>query len=248
LLGQRHKGWGTQGEFRVQRYRPLRRRIFTVAVFAAVGVLGWGCFQLGAKLSGYSHERAQAQLGDLRQHVAELEAENARLLVHSAHLQRSIQIEQQAASQDRKALIGLQTRVMALNEELSFYKSIVSPSDMGSGLHIQDFRLRRGEGPGEFWYELVLIQARGNHQVARGKVGLEIEGQRGNVSGRLSLAELNKNKPTFAFTYFQTIEGRLLVPQGFKPHSVYIQVEPDSEHLQPIERRLAWQEALIEGA
>ncbi len=139
---------------------------------------------------------------------------------------------------------------MELNEELSFYKGIVSPSQTKRGLFIQKFRVSAGERIRKYYYKLVLTQVRSNNKLARGKVKLKIAGEKGGKQVTLSLSELTgqgNDLLSFSFKYFQSFEGDLVLPVGFSPSNLNITVAPKTRKLDTIKKSYAWSEALTGG-
>ena len=64
---------------------------------------------------------------------------------------------------------------------------------------------------------------------------------------RLGLADLGGSGSTleFSFKYFQQIAGMIMLPEGFKPASVRLRVQPEGSNA--IEREFMWKDVVIEG-
>ena len=239
-----------QTHVRIQKYNPARRRI--VFLLSVLGLLGicWGFYNLGFKTSGYDHKIANEEIRLLQAQVAQLEDQRAQLLRNLALFQRSTEIESQASKEVKQTLNTLETRVMELNEELTFYKSIVSPSEMRRRLSIQNFQLVRAEDKNKFSYKLMLTQVQGNNQIAKGSVKFKLAGKSNGKRMTLSLVDLSDRKRetiTFAFKYFQSLEGNLTLPAGFTPFNLEIQINPRSKKLAAIQKSYSWREALAGG-
>lgn len=90
--------------------------------------------------------------------------------------ERSSQINQQAAMEVKRNLTALQDELLALRQEVTFYRNIVSPPDAKPGLRVQSLKLEKGSAEGLFRFKLVLTQVKGNDQLVRGAVNLMVEG------------------------------------------------------------------------
>jgi cell division protein FtsB len=198
-------GLRSERGYRVQHHDPLRRWLLLLLTAALLVGAGWGLYRAGYVASGQDAVEAQATEIEMRSRIEELEARNARLMQQVAALERSNLIADQGAQDVRSALVAMETRMLELNEELSFYKSILAPADMEPGFHIQSLRLEPGEGPGEYRYKLILHQVRGNDRVAKGTVEIELQGRQGGDARTLSLSEFSAEGArslSFSFKYF----------------------------------------------
>ena len=243
-------GAGEHG-YSVHRYDPARRRVQVLLILAAIIVTGVVAYEFGSFHSGYLNNAYKARIGKLEDEVDELEDNNNQLLSDVALLQRSSQVEKQAAFEVNANQHELESQVMELKEELSFYKSIISPSEMKPGLHVQSFNIENGETSHEYLYKLVLTQVRGQNRVARGMVDLLIDGEQDGEPRSLHLANVSNNgveQIAFAFKYFQSVEGSMVFPEGFKPSTIQIRVTPKSRRLESIEQSYSWESAFSGGA
>ncbi len=227
-----------------------RGLLATVAgILILVAVIWWTGFREREAPLPTTEDAAVTEVQELRARVKRLEKENAQLLQQVAVVERSSQIDSEASNEEKRMLNEMEQRLMELNEELSFYKSIVSPSKMAAGIHVQQLVMERGEKQGQYLFKLVLTQVRGNNRVARGKVQMYIEGRRGNLTVMTPLSGLTDDVDgaiKFAFKYFHSVEGGLEIPEDFVPSSVKIEVEPTSSWLKPYRKSYNWQK-LVSG-
>ena len=78
-------------------------------------------------------------------------------------------------------------------------------------------------------FQLVLTQAFTSSGITTGVVTLTLEGLEGQIAKSLTLAQLTDNKLKelpFRFKYFQEIAGDVVLPAGFVPRRVIVEVEP----------------------
>lgn len=236
--------------YQVKQYDPSRRRVQLILGLIGIAVLCWASYELGVNLSGYRNEQQGQEVLRLRNQVSQLETQRTESMVKLAFLERSSQVESQAALELKQTLNSLESKIRKLQKEVAFYKSIVAPSSVESGLRLQDFSLSKGAATGAYDYRLVLTQIRGKDRVARGMVSVKLQGKRSGQSATLSLSDLNGNDSDsikFAFKYFQDIEGSLVIPDDFVPASIQVKVTPKSKWLDAIEESYSWNKTLSGG-
>jgi len=212
-----------------------------IALFAA-----WWLYDLG-KLRGVD------ELAGLRTAHAMLEKRYKKLLKGDvalrekvAILERSSQIDRQAALDVKADLGQLEEELQAVREEVEFYRGIVAPGDVPSGLRIHRFTLEEGVVPGEYHYDLVLTQLKRNDHYVTGIVDWKISGSMLGEQGKLALAGVT-NPPVkqlnFRFRYFQALAGKITLPEGFEGEKVILIIKPEGKSKpSPVEQAFDWPE------
>lgn len=210
----------------VRPHRPWKDGLTYAGAAFAVAALAWAAFEYGRWRAGYDHVAAAREQARLVAELRGVRADNAALADRVALLTRSSEIDETARAQVKGSITELQDEILELREELAFYRGIVAPDD-GGGLRIQSLKLTRGPEDRHWHYRLVLIQSIKHDQRAVGVVGLTVHGVRGGASTALSLRELAPNAGLgYSFKYFQDFEGDLLLPTGFTPGRVEVELQP----------------------
>jgi hypothetical protein len=220
--------------------------IRTLLVFAGVALIaaGWWLYDLG-KLHGAD------ELGSLRTRLGVLEKRHGKVLGDNrvlrekvAILQRSSQIDRQAALGVKAALATLEEELQAAREEVEFYRGIVSPGDVKPGLHIHRFQVVAGAMPGEYRYDLVLTQLKHNDHHVSGTAEWKIVGSLNGEPAELGLADVTLpavQQLKFKFRYFQDLAGTLHLPEGFEAKKVALSIKPEGKgNPQPVEQEYDW--------
>src|SRR5690606_17910961 len=101
--------------------------------------------------------------------VAELERE-------LAILRTSREIDRETYAQVEATLTRLESTIQTQEEELAFYRGIVSPQDGHAGLRIQSLEVLPGDRERHYMLRLVLVQAIVHSRRVSGVVKLRIEG------------------------------------------------------------------------
>lgn len=230
----------------VVRDMPLGRwRLLLAAIAVAVLAGLWGLYELGRYRAGYNLIEVRSEQHQLRSERDELQQRVRQLREEKVALERAREIEARAHKEVQSDLKVLQDEILELKEELAFYRGIVSPGDMASGLRIQSFNVRKNPRTDAYRYRVVLTQVLKNDNFTSGTVDMEIEGirERGGEKTTLSLSDVSVSSDDrihFRFKYFQEFEGDLELPEGFVPFRVNISVSPSGRRYEPIEETFDW--------
>ena len=95
-------------------------------------------FEFGRIQAGHNILDAAAERRDSGQQIAGLEAEIRTLREEVALLEMQRTIEAEAYSEVEMSLVDLQAKIQEQRDAIAFYRGIVSPSDGGAGLRVQD--------------------------------------------------------------------------------------------------------------
>ncbi len=217
-------------------------------LYAVVALLGVGslylAFELGQYQSGYS-------LLDQRRTRARLEEQLTAERSVSDELRRQLAIAETAGEIDRatysqvESTLGeLQTKIQAQEEELVFYRGIVSPQDGVAGLRIQSLEVLPSDGEGRYLLRLLLVQAIVHSRRVSGAVKLQLEGMQDGQTVSFDAAELAvPGEPydmAYEFRYFQGLETELALPGSFEPQRVAVEIWPSEARAERINQTFDW--------
>ncbi len=170
------------------------------------------------------HQLEQQQLV-----LDEQKAQLYKLKVQVVQLTQRRKIDEAALDEVSALLKEQQQASLELREEIAFYRGIVSPSEVRSGILIQRVELTPLAAAQLFHYRVVLTQVLKNERVARGEVEITLSGVFEGRTHNIPLQDLDKQAKKslkFRFKYFQMFEGDLQLPDGFSPHSIDVVVKP----------------------
>src|SRR5690606_40817254 len=106
------------------------------------------------------------------------------------------------------------------------------------------FQVLPGGAEQHFRLRLVLVQSMRQDAVVSGSVRIQIEGVQDNKPTELALSEA-RAEPTgdanlpFRFRYFQNLEQDIVLPQGFEPRAINVEVR--TAKLAPVRESYPWQ-------
>ena len=218
----------------------LVRGLFVVLAL----VIGYLVFEYGRISAGYDVVDAAAQRGELEAHIDSLNARIAELEQEVALLETHREIDREAYKEVEGSLLELQEKIQEQKDAIAFYRGIVSPADGKPGLRVQDFRLTRGGEEREFNLRLVLVQAMKHDRKVTGSVALTVDGSEDGEAKSYALAELLPEDAdrgwSFSFRYFQDFDRQIILPDGFTPERVRVEVRSRTKSISSIEENFAW--------
>lgn len=219
-------------------------RIFLVVVLAGASL--YLSFELGRFQSGYSMLDARRQAETYESKLSEQAAKLDELERQTAILETSRSIDQETYSSVETNLGELQARIQEQEEELAFYRGIVSPGDGVAGLRIQNVEVVPGEDETTHTLRVLLVQAIVHNDRVTGSVRATIRGELNGEPTELGLDELGIESHAtdipYGFRYFQTLEVGIGLPEGLVPTEVEIQVWPRSPRGETIVESFPWAE------
>lgn len=216
-------------------------RALVAAVILASAYL---VFEFGRIQAGYNIVNVVAERDVFEDEIDQLEQQIVTLNEQLAVLETHRDIDRAAYTDVEESLTKLQAKIQEQQDAIAFYRGIVSPADGNSGLRVQDFRLTRGKSEREFNIRLVLVQALKHDRKVSGDVNLRVAGELNGVQKSYDYAELlpndSESKWAYSFRYFQDFDRQVVLPDGFTPERVTVQVESKTRRIESIEANYAW--------
>ena len=202
-------------------------------------------YDLGLSKAGFRSSAAATEIDNLEAQNEELAQANKALSEQVAVLETAAKIDREAYRQVDAQLAELQSRILAQQEDLEFYRGIVGEDD-GSAIRIQSFQVLPGMRDDEFELRLVLAQALRASREISGRVQLQLEGLQRSEPLTLDMDELNPELSglDYRFRYFQDLKADIVLPPDFEPRRVRVQVMPRSrsgKSAKTVEEFFAWQ-------
>lgn len=221
--------------------RPLWGYALTASL--ALGAL-YLSFELGRFRSGYSildHRRDTAALAESLAAERDVSEELRRQL---AIAETASDIDRATYSQVESTLADLQAQIQTQEEELVFYRGIVSPQDGVAGLRIQSLEVLPSDGEGRYSLRLLLVQAIMHNRRVSGAVKLQLEGTQGGQTVSFDVAELvvpgEGYDMAYEFRYFQSLEAEVALPVAFEPDRVAVEIWPNEPRAERIKQTFDW--------
>lgn len=224
--------------------QPTRYR--HVAVLALAWALSLVAIWFLAARSPHMEASADPATAAAVEEVVRLRERNDALKQEVTTLDRSRQVERAAAQEVQTTLAERDQEIAALRNDVAFYERLVGSTAQRQSLTVHSVKLEPS-GEHGWQYAITLTQTLKKATLTRGTLAMQIEGVLDGKPDTLGWAELGQAGGTpvpFSFKYFQQIEGSLVLPEGFVPHRVKINLESDAGK---VEKVFPWQESQAQG-
>lgn len=222
--------------------RSLRATLMVLLAIASLYL----SFELGRFQSGYSMLDSRRQTDTYESTLADRDRRIDDLERQIAILETSSEIDQETYSSVEANLGELQVRIQEQEEELAFYRGIVSPGDGVAGLRIQNVEIVPGDSEETLLLRVLLVQAIVHNDRVTGSVRARLTGTSDGEPAELGFDALGIESSAtdipYGFRYFQTLEVGIGLPEGFTPAELEIQVWPRSPRGETIVQSFSWEE------
>jgi hypothetical protein len=213
-------------------------------IVALVIVSAYLVFEFGRIRAGYDIVEAGNTSQAYEDHIIALDDEIIDLKQQVAILETNRDVDRESYKEVEIELTSLQAKIQEQRDAIAFYRGIVSPSDGNSGLRVQDLKLTRGKAEREFTVRLVLVQAMKHDRKVSGDVNHSIIGDQNGVETTYALTQLIPDDAekawVFSFRYFQDFDRQLILPDGFTPDRITVEVRSRTRSISSIEESFAW--------
>lgn len=212
--------------FVIVPHRPhLRGWLIVAAVLWLLSLIavGWWARHTAAPALAQSRQDA----GELQRMNQDQGALIKELRQRVATLKRSDEISRSANLELQSTLADHEEEISGLRADVDFYERLVGATGQRHGLSVHE-AVFAPEPAGTWHYTVTLTQNLNRGAISKGELRLSIEGVR---AGRLAtlrwddlLQKANAPGQPFSFRYFQQVEGSVMLPPGFKPQRVRVQL------------------------
>lgn len=221
-----------------------RSALTTIGIAVAVLVGGYLIFEFGRIRADYNiadtilERRAHAsEIDALEDQIAELKQEIALLETHK-------DIDKEAYQVVETNLTSLQKKIQEQENAIEFYRGILSPKDGGRGLKVQELKLTKGRDEGHYLVKLVLVQVKQHDRSVKGEVAFSLDGSQDGEEKTYKLEQLLPEDAdrnwAFSFRYFQDFERELVLPEGFIPEKVNVDVVSRTKSIASVKQSFVW--------
>lgn len=229
----------------VRHHRPYVVLLTLLLVLAILSGLGWLAYRAGVGDAARAIRGLELELAALVQQREQHEQSIAQLREQGIVLTRELQVDQTASVHIDTELARLNDEVAELRGELEFYRGIVVADEERVGLSARGFILTAVGSGNEYQYRFVLTKVPNDGRQIQGSITLVVHGEEQGVVRDIEISKPNgSDRDTgtdqFRFKYFQSINGRLHLPEGFTPSKVTIALNPKGKQKKPIVEAFDW--------
>lgn len=204
-------------------WRWLGMLVFLSLVLA---MAAW-MYDTGRRFAGFDRGELQNEFARLRESMAQLEGEAARLRSISNASESRLKIEQSAQAQLATQVKALEDENNRLKEELGFFENLVPSERRGDKVSIHRFKVERDVLPGEYRYRLLVLQGGRLDREFHGSLQLVVEMQQEGRDVTIVIpdgAESGNVAFKLNFKYFRRVEGAFRVPPRAKVRTIQARI------------------------
>ena len=233
-----------QYKLEVVPYRPLYRWSIRLLILMVVAVVIAGSYYTGHFEGTVAQREAIAERDKLRIDIEAVRTAAATHRQQVANLEVGSKVDQQANEGVRKEVIELKAKIAGLEEDISFYKGLMSPTANKRGLTIGSLNVLGTDVPSRYSYKLVLQQLATNHKLINGYLNMTVVGRQDGRLISLPLKDLN-DKVSYEniklrFKYFQNFSGELTLPEGFDPIRIELLARSTGRNSVTVKEKFGW--------
>jgi len=214
------------------------------AVAVALVVGGYLTFEFGRIQADYNVVDAAQERHDDENRIGALEKQISTLKQEISLLETHRNIDREAYKDVETSLSNLQEKIQEQGDAIAFYRGIISPSDGQRGLRVQDLRLSKGKDDRQYHVKLVLVQVMQHDRSVKGEVNFILEGAQDGVATSYNFEQLvpadEAGNWPFSFRYFQNFNRQLILPEGFLPERINIEVHSRTKSIASVKQSFLW--------
>ena len=227
----------------VTTYAPTRRWITIVLLLLIVAGGVYGMFEFGRYRAGLRRGRGLKQRAGARDEIVAKETTISELRAKVAQLESSTVGQTREREEVQRTIGDLQAQVARANQELAFFRGIVTQNANSAEVKIQQARMVATATANKFRVRVTLVQPMKPDSVVSGVVVLSVDGEVDGKPGRADFATLSGGKRReipFTFRYLENIEEEITMPPGMKPEQLLVEVRSNRRGSAPVQQSYVW--------
>jgi hypothetical protein len=214
-----------------------------VGAAVMVGLFGlYVVYELGRFNAGYDRLAAAQERTEAEVEIERMEKTNHELRTRLAELDMLRVGSSQERAELAHTIADLQAQVARQTQELAFYRGVVAQGD-AAGLKIEQLRITASDQPDHFHVHLTIVQSVRPDDSTSGAVALKVEGESGGGPASLDFAKLTGGKQhaqAFSFRYYENFDQDIVVPAGFHPARLTVDVRSTRKGMAPLTQSFLW--------
>jgi hypothetical protein len=226
----------------VTTYAPTRRVITIVLLVLVVAAGIYGMFEFGRYRGGYDVVDSLRHRAELNGRIKSQEDTIAELRAKVAQLESSTVGQTREREEVQRHIGDLQAQVARLNQDLAFYRGIVTQNANSAEVKIQQARMVATSTANKFRIRVTLVQPVKPEAIG-GVLILAVDGEVDGKPGRADFATLSggkKREIPFNFRYYLDIDEEITVPPGMKPEQLLVEVRSNRRGSTPVQQSYVW--------
>ncbi len=191
----------------------------------ALGV-AWLTYDFGRQYAGFDQGEAQREKTRLEDLNSNLKDENAALRREIAAAERQLQIELATHGNLSAQIRTLAEDNALLKEDLAFFQTLMASGSAPGGVSVNRFRVQPDALPGEYHYQLLIVQSKQRVKEFRGHIQLIVDLEDDGKAEVISLPREGESAQAYnlVFKFYQRVEGTFMIAPGAVVKKVQVRV------------------------
>jgi len=227
----------------VTTYAPKRRIVTIVLLVLLVAGGVYGMFEFGRYSAKFDAIAAFKERRALQEQIEDGEGTISELRAKVAQLESSTVGQTREREEVQRTIGDLQAQVARANQELAFFRGIVTQNANSAEVKIQQARMVATATANKFRVRVTLVQPMNPDTVVSGVVVLSVDGELDGKPGRADFATLTGGKRreiAFTFRYLENIDEEITMPPGMKPEQLLVEVRSNRRGSAPVQQSYVW--------
>lgn len=198
-----------------------------IAVGALVVGVGWATYDFGMEFAGFRQGEVDRTLAKLNEAIKRQQDDLAELRTKVAAAERQLQIERATYGDLGKQVKSLTEENATLKEDLAFFQSLMPAGGKDGAITINRFKLQPEALPGEYRYQLLLVNAGQRAKEFQGRLQFVLNLQQHDRKVVLTLPPDNDENALeyrLNFKFFQRIEGTFKIAPDAEVKGLQVRV------------------------
>jgi hypothetical protein len=222
---------------------PWRQRLLLAALALTLLVGFFGAFEYGRSSSSDDFWGAVVERRELNARIETLEGETQDLRGKLATAETERLSLNRERAEVARSIGELQAQVSRQQQQLAFYKGIVTQGANPAEVRIQRIRVEAGSSPGRFRLKIALVRPVQNESLVSGTALVQVDGQQKGLPVRLELRQITDPQAQslqYSFRYVENLDTDLTLPVDFRPERVTVELRSSKKGADPQVQTQVW--------
>lgn len=228
----------------IRTYAPARRGLVAGALVVVAALGGYLLFEYGRGRAGFDNLAAIRERAELRSQIEQRDDTIRELRRMAADYETFRAAQERERSEVSRTIGELQAQVGRQKQSLAFYEGIVTKDANKADVAIQQVRVTPSpNGADRFKVHVMLVQPSRPDSTVAGNVSLTVEGQQSGAAAKLDTAALTAGRSreiSYSFRYFENMDPEIVIPAGFSPERLTVEVRSSRRGVEPVVQTLVW--------
>jgi hypothetical protein len=201
-------------------------------------------FEFGLYKAGFAAVQAQAARSALQSQIDQLQLTQHQLRLQLAAAEEARVAQVRERTELARTIGELQAEVEREQQDVEFYRGLVAQPSQAAHVtvRVQQFHIAQS-APQKFVLRFTIDRVTQPEQAISGTLTISVDGTQNGTPATLDLATLSGGQEhlPFDFRYYAHMEQPITLPDGFKPDSVTLELQPARKGVSSYRQTFIWE-------